>query len=39
MLVQITALKFARGPVYNTGMVVWYADESFTDNWVGDTSR
>ncbi|KFN04151.1 M6 family metalloprotease domain-containing protein [Bacillus clarus] len=29
------ALKFARGPVYNTGMVVWYADSSYTDNWVG----
>ncbi|EOA3905972.1 immune inhibitor A domain-containing protein [Bacillus cytotoxicus] len=29
------ALKYARGPVYNTGMVVWYADSSYTDNWVG----
>ncbi|MDH2881341.1 immune inhibitor A domain-containing protein [Bacillus cytotoxicus] len=29
------ALKYARGPVYNTGMVVWYADASYTDNWVG----
>lgn len=29
------ALKFARGPVYNTGMVVWYADSAYTDNWVG----
>ncbi|ENQ3104907.1 immune inhibitor A [Bacillus cereus] len=29
------ALKHGRGPVYNTGLVVWYADSSFTDNWVG----
>ncbi|PEZ01621.1 peptidase M6 [Bacillus sp. AFS018417] len=29
------ALKYGRGPVYNTGLVVWYADSSFTDNWVG----
>ncbi|PFA18936.1 peptidase M6, partial [Bacillus cereus] len=29
------ALKHARGPVYNTGMVVWYADSSYMDNWVG----
>ncbi|WP_020061780.1 immune inhibitor A domain-containing protein [Bacillus sp. 123MFChir2] len=29
------ALKHARGPVYNTGLVVWYADTSYTDNWVG----
>lgn len=29
------ALKFARGPVYNAGMVVWYADSAYTDNWVG----
>lgn len=29
------ALKFARGPQYNTGMVVWYADSEYTDNWVG----
>ncbi|HDR7792373.1 TPA: immune inhibitor A [Bacillus luti] len=29
------ALKFARGPEYNTGMVVWYADSEYTDNWVG----
>ena len=28
-----TALQYARGPVFNTGMVVWYADQSFTDNW------
>ena len=21
--------------MYNTGIVVWYADHSFTDNWVG----
>ncbi|GAE44215.1 immune inhibitor A precursor [Mesobacillus boroniphilus JCM 21738] len=24
-----------RGVKYNTGMVVWYGDDSFTDNWVG----
>ncbi len=29
------ALAFSRGAKYNTGLVVWYADESFTDNWVG----
>ncbi|MCP8968466.1 immune inhibitor A domain-containing protein [Ectobacillus ponti] len=29
------ALQYGRGPVYNTGMVVWYADDSFMDNWVG----
>ncbi|PGZ95993.1 peptidase M6 [Bacillus pseudomycoides] len=29
------ALKYGRGPVYNTGLLVWYADSSFTDNWVG----
>ncbi|MDP7977705.1 immune inhibitor A domain-containing protein [Bacillus sp. WLY-B-L8] len=29
------ALKHGRGPVYNTGLVVWYADTSYTDNWVG----
>ncbi|MBO9128491.1 immune inhibitor A domain-containing protein [Bacillus sp. 165] len=29
------ALQYGRGPVYNTGLVVWYADESQTDNWVG----
>ncbi|WP_114572105.1 immune inhibitor A domain-containing protein [Exiguobacterium flavidum] len=29
------ALQYARGVKYNTGMVVWYGDESFTDNWVG----
>ncbi|OYD56808.1 peptidase M6 [Fictibacillus aquaticus] len=29
------ALAFSRGVKYNTGMLVWYADESFTDNWVG----
>lgn len=28
-------MKFARGPVFNTGMVVWYADSAYTDNWVG----
>jgi len=30
-----TALQYGRGVKYNTGMVVWYADDSFTDNWVG----
>nr|WP_238535145.1 immune inhibitor A domain-containing protein [Fictibacillus macauensis] len=30
------ALKAGRGPVYNTGMVLWYADSSFNDNWVAD---
>jgi immune inhibitor A len=29
------ALAYSRDAVYNTGLVVWYADESFTDNWVG----
>lgn len=29
------ALAYSRGAVYNTGLVVWYGDESFTDNWVG----
>lgn len=29
------ALAYSRGAVYNTGLVVWYADESYTDNWVG----
>ncbi|WP_439876841.1 immune inhibitor A domain-containing protein (plasmid) [Bacillus mycoides] len=29
------AFKHSRGPIFNTGMVVWYADQSFTDNWVG----
>jgi immune inhibitor A len=29
------ALEFGRGVKYNTGMLVWYADESFSDNWVG----
>lgn len=29
------ALAFSRGAKYNTGLVVWYADDSFTDNWVG----
>lgn len=24
-----------RGVKYNSGLVVWYGDESFTDNWVG----
>ncbi|MBV7505848.1 immune inhibitor A [Bacillus sp. sid0103] len=30
-----TALQFSRGVKYNTGLVVWYADDSYTDNWVG----
>lgn len=29
------ALQSSRGVKYNTGMVVWYGDDSFTDNWVG----
>ncbi|WP_379969090.1 immune inhibitor A domain-containing protein [Ectobacillus sp. sgz5001026] len=29
------ALQFARGPIYNTGLVVWYADDSYLDNWTG----
>ncbi len=29
------ALAFSRGVKYNTGLVVWYGDDSFTDNWVG----
>jgi immune inhibitor A len=29
------ALAYSRGAVYNTGLVVWYGDESYTDNWVG----
>lgn len=29
------ALAYSRGAVYNTGLVVWYADDSYTDNWVG----
>ncbi|SFE54163.1 immune inhibitor A. Metallo peptidase. MEROPS family M06 [Bacillus sp. OV194] len=29
------ALQFARGVKYNTGMLVWYADDSFSDNWTG----
>ncbi|WP_214745172.1 immune inhibitor A domain-containing protein [Exiguobacterium sp. s189] len=24
-----------RGVKYNTGLVVWYGDDSYTDNWVG----
>jgi immune inhibitor A len=30
-----TALQFSRGVKYNTGLVVWYADDTFTDNWTG----
>ncbi|KSU80904.1 immune inhibitor A [Fictibacillus enclensis] len=29
------ALEFARGVKYNTGMMVWYADDSYSDNWTG----
>ncbi|MFY4775598.1 immune inhibitor A domain-containing protein [Metabacillus sp. RGM 3146] len=29
------SLKYGRGVPYNTGMVVWYGDESYTDNWTG----
>lgn len=29
------ALAYSRGAVYNTGLLVWYGDESYTDNWVG----
>ncbi|MGE9214458.1 immune inhibitor A domain-containing protein [Exiguobacterium sp. s141] len=30
-----TGLLNGRGVKYNTGLVVWYADDSFSDNWVG----
>ncbi|MDF2038163.1 immune inhibitor A [Cytobacillus oceanisediminis] len=30
-----TALAHSRGVKYNTGLLVWYADDSHTDNWVG----
>jgi len=29
------ALQFSRGSKYNTGLVVWYGDDTFTDNWGG----
>ncbi|WP_239587058.1 immune inhibitor A domain-containing protein [Bacillus ectoiniformans] len=29
------ALAYSRGVKYNTGLVVWYGDNSFTDNWTG----
>jgi immune inhibitor A len=29
------ALLFSRGSKYNTGLVVWYGDDTFTDNWGG----
>lgn len=29
------ALEYSRGVKYNTGLLVWYADNSFTDNWTG----
>lgn len=30
-----TALQFSRGVKYNTGLVVWYGDDTYTDNWTG----
>ncbi|MBN3553965.1 immune inhibitor A [Fictibacillus nanhaiensis] len=30
------ALQSSRGVKYNTGMLVWYGDDSYTDNWVGE---
>ncbi|MGG1676921.1 immune inhibitor A domain-containing protein [Neobacillus sp. NRS-1170] len=30
-----TALQFSRGSKYNTGLVVWYGDDTFTDNSGG----
>ncbi len=30
-----SALAFSRGVKYNTGLVVWYGDDTFTDNWTG----
>ena len=30
-----TALQYSRDAKYNTGLVVWYADDTFTDNWGG----
>ncbi|MEO2077666.1 MAG: immune inhibitor A domain-containing protein [Bacillus sp. (in: firmicutes)] len=30
-----TSLLFSRGSKYNTGLVVWYGDDTFTDNWGG----
>ncbi|MGF7034898.1 immune inhibitor A [Paenibacillus mucilaginosus] len=29
------SLAYSRGVKYNTGLVVWYADDSYLDNWVG----
>ncbi|WP_395939741.1 immune inhibitor A domain-containing protein [Bacillus sp. 03113] len=29
------SLAESRGVKYNTGLVIWYGDESYTDNWVG----
>ncbi|WNR47057.1 immune inhibitor A domain-containing protein [Paenibacillus roseipurpureus] len=29
------ALAFSRGVKYNTGLLVWYADDSYLDNWTG----
>ncbi|MEH7107520.1 immune inhibitor A domain-containing protein [Bacillus sp. JJ1764] len=29
------ALQYSRGVKYNTGLVVWYGDETYTDNWTG----
>ncbi|WP_374110549.1 immune inhibitor A domain-containing protein [Neobacillus cucumis] len=30
-----TALQYSRDAKYNTGLVVWYGDDTFTDNWGG----
>ncbi|WP_284036373.1 immune inhibitor A domain-containing protein [Neobacillus sp. 114] len=29
------ALQYSRDAKYNTGLVVWYGDDTFTDNWGG----
>lgn len=29
------ALQYARGAKYNTGLLVWYGDDSYLDNWTG----
>ena len=29
------ALEFSRGVKYSPGMVVWYADDTYLDNWTG----
>lgn len=28
-------LKYSSGVLYNIGLLVWYVDFSFIDNWVG----